>query len=270
MLLELTDINKTFDSGEVQVKAVQHLNLSIGEFESVGLIGESGSGKTTVANMVIGLERPTSGSICYQGAEIALPQDVELSKAQLKERQARAAEFRRDVQMVFQHPAETFSERMTLGAGIEEGVIYRKQMTADERRKLMYEALEMVRLPASYAKKYAWEVSGGECQRAAFARAIISRPKLLLCDEPTSALDVTVQAQIIELLIQLSHELRMSCLFISHDLALVRGLCSRVYVMKDGVVVEQGETKQLFEHPQDPYTVELLSSVLDFRKKTER
>lgn len=266
-LLELEHVTKVFKSADHEVVAANDVSLSVEENGFVGLIGESGSGKSTIANMVIGLENPTSGSIRYKGKEITLPEEGTISRGERRKLSRAVRRERSDMQMVSQHPAETFSERMTIGKGIEEGLIYRTSLSAKERQALMHEALEMVQLPIAYTEKYAWEVSGGECQRAAIARSIISRPKLLLCDEPTSALDVTVQAQIIEMLMNLRDELSMGILFISHDLALVSGICEHIYVMKDGRIVEQGEAASLFANPTHPYTVQLLESVLDYQNR---
>ena len=150
---------------------------------------------------------------------------------------------------------------MRVGQGVAEGIAYLPEVPPREYGKRVDEALEMVGLPTSYANRYPWELSGGECQRAAIARAVISRPKLLICDEPTSALDVTVQAQVVHLLADLCGEMGTACLFISHDLALVRGLCQRVYVLDSGRIVERGSAQTLFDDPQAEATKRLVASV---------
>ena len=252
MLLEATDISKSYRVRGARLQALEDVGLSVDEGELVGLIGESGSGKSTLASVVLGLEAADRGTVTLQGASSAATEVLT----------RRPAPFRhamRDVRMVFQNPLASFSERMRIGRGVEEGVAY-LGMPKKERTVRMYKALDAVGLPACYAHKYPWELSGGECQRAAIARAIISRPKLLVCDEPTSALDVTIQAQIVRLLMDVCHELGAACLFISHDLALVRGICQRVYVLDQGRVVEKGSAGDMFEHPQSPAARALVSS----------
>lgn len=255
MLLEAHDITKTFGKGAAAITAVGAVSLTVGEGEIVGVIGESGSGKTTFGSIIAGLERADAGSMTFEGT------DMEVSLAPRK-RSAPVRSASRDIQVVFQNPQSTFSDRMKIGAGIAEGIAYRRDIPRSEHKMRVLEALDDVGLPHSYADRHAWELSGGECQRTAIARAIIARPKLLVCDEPTSALDVTVQAQIVSLLVELCHTRSMSCLFISHDLALVHGFCDRLYVMKEGHVVEQGATGEVFENPRDPYTRKLLDAVI--------
>ena len=255
MFLQAEGISKTYRTRKGQLRVLDDVSIEVAAGESVGLIGTSGSGKTTLASILLGLETADSGTVTLQGA--TCPANARLSK--------RPAEFRRamrDVRAVFQNPVASFSERMRVGEGIEEGVAYLGVPKA-ERTRRMLEALYAVGLPASYAQKYPWELSGGECQRAAFARAIISRPKLLICDEPTSSLDVTIQVHIVHLLVDLCRDLGAACLFISHDLALVRGICSRVYVLDSGRVVEQGSSDEVFERPQSDAAKLLVSSVLN-------
>ena len=237
-LLEVRGVCKRFRRRGGDLVALEDAGLSVGEGEVVGLVGASGSGKSTLARAVVGLSCADAGTITFDGD--ACDASVRLSR--------RPSGHRRGMQMVFQHPASTFSPRMTLGAGIAEGVAYRG-VPRSEHPALVREALGLVGLPASYAERHAWELSGGECQRAAIARAIIGRPRLLVADEPTSALDVTVQAQVVRLLAELCRERGMACLFISHDLVLVSGLCARVYVMEAGRVVEEGTPQTVFSHP---------------------
>lgn len=255
MLLEAHGICKSFGTADQRFDALTDVSVGVDAGECVGIIGESGCGKSTLARILIGLDAADTGTVRFQGYEA----DASVRPPR-RPAEVRAAFL--DMQMVFQNPQNTFSDRMRVGEGVEEGIAYRRGYQKGEGRRLVLETLEMVGLPASYARKYAWELSGGECQRAAIARAILSKPKLLICDEPTSALDVTVQAQIINLLIGLCRELRMACLFISHDLVLVQGFCERLYVMGRGRVVEEGQTADIFAHPQDEHSVRLLSSVL--------
>ena len=254
VLLEASDICKTYRTRDGVFTALDGVSLCVGEGEIVGLIGTSGSGKSTMASILLGLELADAGRIVMQGNACS---------ASMKLRW-RSPEYRgalADVQMVFQNPLSTFSERMRIGDGVAEGIAYRGVPKAERDRRVAA-ALDAVGLPISYARKFAWELSGGECQRAAIARAIISNPKLLICDEPTSALDVTIQAQIVHLIAGLCRENRMACLFISHDLALVRGLCERVYVMEAGCIVEEGRAKDVLESPRSDAAKRLVSSII--------
>ena len=255
MILKATGICKTFRTRDGVFVALDDVDLQVDEGEVVGLIGTSGSGKSTLASVLLGLELADAGTIEFQGA---------VCDAALKLRR-RTPEFRAalaHMQMVFQHPASTFSERMRIGEGVAEGIAY-QGVAKSEHARLVAETLDAVGLPRSYMDRFAWELSGGECQRAAIARAIISHPKLLVCDEPTSALDVTIQAQIVHLLADLCRERDMACLFISHDLALVRGLCGRVYVMDAGRIVEGGKTADVLEQPQSEAARRLVASIVE-------
>ena len=234
-ILTVENIKKTFRSGKNEIQAVNNVSLSIHRGECFGLIGESGSGKSTVAKIVSGLLKPSAGAVRFNG---------------------------KNMQMVFQDPLTSLSPRMTILDSLCEGVRYRTKLTRKAQEERAYEVLEQVGLKKEYAKKFSYELSGGECQRAAIGRAVMIKPELLICDEVTSALDVSVQAQIIGLLRKLADELQMSYLFISHDLALVSGLCDRVAVMYQGEIVEMGETQEVLAHPKEAYTKQLVDSVL--------
>ncbi|MDD2478045.1 MAG: ABC transporter ATP-binding protein [Candidatus ainarchaeum sp.] len=250
MIMQVSNLTKTFTiSGKKQI-AVDKVNLSIKRGECLGLIGESGSGKSTIANLIAGLLKPDSGSIIFNSSEFV--------KASAKDLQIA----RKEMQMVFQNPQESFNPRMKLIGAISEPLIYQKKYKKSEIEQLVYGTLERVGLKGEYAAKYAWEISGGECQRAAIARAIIGNPKLILCDEITSALDVSVQAQIISLLHQLKEETDMSFLFISHDLAIVSSICDNVAVMYKGQIMESGDTLSLINNPLHPYTRDLIFNAL--------
>ena len=253
MLLEVRGIRKAYQVRDGVFTALAGVDLEVDAGEVVGLIGTSGSGKSTLASVVAGLEVADAGTMLFDGAEA----DATIPMRRRPRDYQRAMS---GLQMVFQHPASSFSERMRVGKGVAEGVAYRGVARSDQERMAM-EALERVGLPRSYAHKYAWELSGGECQRAALARAIVGNPKLLVCDEPTSALDVTVQAQIVNLIARLCAEQGMACLFISHDLALVRGLCPRAYVIDEGSIVEEGDVADLFDCPKSDATRRLVASV---------
>ena len=234
-ILTAENLKKVFRSEKDEFEAVKDVSFSIHQGECFGLIGESGSGKSTVAKLISGLENPTQGSVSFYG---------------------------KNMQMVFQDPVMSFSPQMTILDSLCEGVRYRTRLPRKEQEKRAYEVLEQVGLKKEYAEKFCYELSGGECQRAAIGRAIMIKPELLICDEVTSALDVSVQAQIIQLLKTLSDELKMAYLFISHDLALISGLCDNVAVMHRGEIVEMGAVRDVIDHPQKGYTKQLLNSVL--------
>lgn len=255
MLLAIDEVSLSYRKRGGEFLALDRAGIAVGEGEAVGLVGRSGSGKSTLALVAAGLEAASSGTVTFDG--VSCDARIPLRK--------RLREFRRamlEMQMVFQHPAATFTYRMMVGTAVEEGVAYRG-VSREERKERSLAALAQVGLPESYARKHAWELSGGECQRAAIARAIVSRPKLLICDEPTSALDATVQARIVRLIRDLCDDMGMACLFISHDLALVRGLCGRAYVMDAGRIVEEGPTSCLFDDPQAEATRRLVDAVLE-------
>lgn len=256
-LLEARGLKKVFDGPKGKMIAVDGVHFQIHAGECYGLIGESGSGKSTVAHMIAGLLDSTEGEVAFDGKRLpgkACPEGFRL---------------RRQLQMIFQNPLSSFSPKMTVLYSICEGLRYRVSMSRHEMEQLAYEMMEMVGLKKEYAKRYCGELSGGECQRAAIARAIISRPKLLICDESTSALDVSVQAQIMGLLARLKKELGLSYLFISHDIALVAGISDKLAVMKDGRIVEEGEPERVIWNPGHPYTSRLVhaANLLFFQKK---
>ena len=254
-LLEALGISKTYAYRDGVFQALDNVSLTVGSGEIVGLVGASGSGKSTIASIIAGLEIADKGSLRFKGAGCD-------ASAKMRARSAKYQQASKHLQMVFQHPASSFSPRMRIGAGIEEGAAY-LGMPAEERRRRMHQALDAVGLPQSYAQKHAWELSGGECQRAAIARSIIGEPDLLIADEPTSALDVTIQAQIVHLLYDLCHENGMACLFVSHDLALVQGLCSRAYVMDGGCIVEQGDPASIFDAPESDAARRLAEAIIE-------
>lgn len=229
--------------------AVDDVTFSISEGEKVAIIGESGSGKTTVANTVTRLLDVTSGSVILQGEDITRATGKKLRQAY------------QNMQMVFQSPVESFDPRRTLGDGIAESLRNHGWSKGDASAECQ-RLLERCGLEAGIAKRYPHEVSGGQCQRAAIARALAIQPKLLILDEATSALDVTVQAEILSLLDELQKELKMSYLFICHDIALVQDFCDRILVMHRGKIVETGTTDEVIFHPQQAYTKTLIDSVL--------
>ena len=249
-LLRVEHLRKIFTAADRNdFLAVDDVTFSIGQGEKVALIGESGSGKTTVAKMVARLLDSTSGTIILQEKDITHASGKKLRQAY------------QNMQMVFQMPLESFDPRRTLGYGIAESLRnqgYSKEAAAAECKRL----LTRCGLEAAFAKPYPHEVSGGQCQRAAIARALAIQPKLLILDEATSALDVTVQAEILSLLDELQKNLNMSYLFICHDIALVQDFCDRVMVMHHGKIVEMGTTDEVIQHPKQAYTKKLIDSVL--------
>ncbi len=246
-ILQLQNLKKIFTrNGQSEFLAVDGVSFDISAGECVGLIGESGSGKSTVANMIARLLDPTEGRILLDGEDVT---------------QAEARQIFRTVQMIFQSPQESFDPRRTLGDGIGESLLNvgrsRSQVRAEVER-----LLEAVGLPPDFTRRYPHEVSGGQCQRAAIARALAVRPKLLLCDEATSALDVTVQEEIVDLLSRLMRERCMACLFICHDIALAQSFCDRLLVMNRGKIVEEGPPDDVVQSPKQGYTKMLIDSVL--------
>ena len=250
ILLEAEHLTKTFTQrGKNPFKAVNDVSFTLKKGETLGIVGESGSGKSTIAKLLTRLTDITEGTLKFEGKDI-----TRLKQSQLKEVYG-------DIQMVFQNPVGSFDPRRTLGDGIGESLRNRGMKKADVEKRVA-ELLEQCGLEKEYAKRYPHEVSGGQCQRAAIARALAVEPKVLICDEATSALDVTVQKQIMELLMKLKKEKQLSFLFICHDLALVQLFCDRVIVMHDGHVEEEGTPEEIIEHPKTEYTEQLIRSVL--------
>lgn len=250
-VLEVNHLHKTFDGKHEEVHAVKDVSFRIGKNECLGLIGESGSGKSTIAGIVAGLVPESSGMISYHG---------EILSGKSRKEQDRLT---RNMQMVFQNPRATFNPRQRIADGVAEGIRYYEKLPVKELRSKACYYLELAGLPAEYGRKFAWQLSGGECQRAAIARALISEPDFLICDEITSALDVSVQKVILEILTELRRERKMSILFISHDLAVVSQFCDRVMVLCQGEVVEEGTVQKILEHPEKYYTRQLINAVYD-------
>ena len=253
-MLEIRDLHVKFHVRSRE--AVAGVSLTIQDGEILGLVGESGSGKSVTAMSVAGLlprrQCDYSGQVLLDGVDLLHAPRAELRKVQGK-----------DIGVVFQEPQSCMDPLMKIGSQVEEVLCLHTRMDRAERRKLALEALAAVELPDPEAvyEKYPHQLSGGMCQRAMIAAAVVARPKLLLLDEPTTALGVTIQAQILELLKKLNRETGMSMLFISHNLAVVRKLCARVAVMQRGVLVEEGDTDQVFLHPREDYTKRLIAAI---------
>ena len=249
IILKADHLKKVFISGKKSMTAVDDVSLELGRGECLGIVGESGSGKSTIAKMITHLEPVTDGQIFLKGKDITHAGSKSLRKIY------------QDIQMVFQMPMESFDPRCTLGDGIGES-LRNMGISRTETRRKVEELLERCGLEKEYADRYPHQVSGGQCQRAAIARALAVNPSILICDEATSALDVTVQKQILELLIELKKKENLSFILICHDLALVQAFCDRVLVLYHGKTVESGTPDEIIDHPKMDYTRKLIDSVL--------
>ncbi len=231
------------------VKAVDDVTFDIRQGETLGLVGESGCGKTTTGRTIIQLYRPTSGQVIFEGTNLV----------QSKGKELRA--LRKHMQMIFQDPFASLNPRWTISRIVTEPLRVHKITKRKESLDEVVELLELVKLNANYMNRYPHEFSGGQRQRIGIARALATRPKFIICDEPISALDVSIQAQVVNLLEDLQDQLDLTYLFIAHDLSMVRHICDRVAVMYLGVIVELAERDELYDHPLHPYTQALLSAV---------
>ena len=249
--LEAEHLTKVFTQrGKESFKAVDDVSFSLKAGETLGIVGESGSGKSTLAKMITRLTDITEGTLKFQGKDI-----TKLKQSQLKEVYG-------NVQMVFQNPVGSFDPRRTLGDGIGESLRNRGMKRAEVTKRVK-ELLEQCGLDGGFAGRYPHEVSGGQCQRAAIARALAVEPKVLICDEATSALDVTIQKQIMELLEELKDTHGLSFIFICHNLALVQSFCDKVLVLYDGKVVESGRPDDIINEPKEAYTKKLVDAVFE-------
>ena len=248
-VLEIKNLTKTFvTEGKSDFTAVDHVSFQLYPGETLGIVGESGSGKSTLARMISRLIYATEGSIFLDGQDIT----------EIKGKKLRT--YYKDIQMVFQSPVTSFDPRRTLGDGIGESLRNQGISKKEAKEEALY-LLQQCGLSSEFYERYPHEVSGGQCQRAAVARALAVKPQIVICDEATSALDVTVQQQMIELLRELKKERNLAYLFICHNLALVQMFCDRVLVMKDGKIVEAGTPDEVIMYPKDEYTKMLVKSV---------
>ena len=262
-LLKLTDVTKIFDdrslainisfgskneSTDKVVKAVDNVSFELFEGETLGLVGESGSGKSTIAKIITGLVRPTNGEIFYN--------NISLYNSN---RKYQIDKSRGQIQMIFQDPYSSLNPRFKVRDIISEPIkFFQKNISYTEFTQNVYDLIDIVGMTRQSLDRYPHEFSGGQRQRISIARALATRPLLLICDEPTSALDVSIQAQILNLLKDIQDELHLTMLFISHDLPVIRQMCNRIVVLKNGSVCETKETEELFNNPEHPYTQELI------------
>ena len=237
------------------IKAVDGVSFHIGEGEVLGLVGESGCGKSTLGRTILRLEEPTEGEIIYRKTDI-----TRLDKSGLRE-------LRREIQMIFQDPQSFLDPRMTVGQSIGEALIIHGLKDDTEREQRVIEILERVGLEAEYALRYPHEFSSGQRQRIGIGRALILNPRLIIADEPVSALDVSIQAQILNLMLDLREEFGLAYLFIAHDLSVIRHVSQRVAVMYLGKIVELAEKNEIFQNTLHPYTEALLSAIPDVKQK---
>ncbi len=266
-LLEVKDLKKWFPIDERVfgapksfVKAVDGVSIDVYKGEVLGLVGESGCGKTTISRSILGLTKPTSGSIIFEGHDL-----LSMKKEELRKK-------RSDMQMVFQDPYSSLSPRFRIGKTIAEPMEIHHMGTRKKREEKVGDLLEIVGLDRNYANRYPHEFSGGQRQRIGIARVLAADPKFIICDEPVSALDVSIRSQILNLLANLKNEFGLTMLFISHDLSVVEHICNRIVVMYLGKVMEIANRDDLYMKPSHPYTKALLSAipVPDPKLKRER
>ena len=251
-LLKIENLKKHYFIKREIVRAVDDVSFSLEENEILGLVGESGSGKSTLARTAIRLLEPTSGHIYFEGEDFC----------KLRGRKLREA--RQRVQMVFQDPLSSLNPRKTILDNIGEALLYHKLVEdRDQQIDVVEKIVEKIGMSKTILDQYPHQFSGGQQQRISIGRAIAMEPKLIVCDEAVSALDLSVQAQILNLLYELKQRLKLSYLFISHDLNVVRFLCDRILVMYGGKIVESKSANELFENPEHPYTKQLLASIVN-------
>jgi oligopeptide/dipeptide ABC transporter ATP-binding protein len=238
-----------FLTAQAQCKAVDDVSIHIGPGETLGLVGESGCGKSTLGKTIVRLIKPTGGRILFDGSDLS-----SMSERALKPH-------RRQVQMIFQDPADSLNSRHSIGNILEEPFIIHGIGDAAERDRRVARLLDVVGLPSSAVERFPFEFSGGQRQRIGIARAVALNPKLIICDEPVSALDVSIQSQILNLMLDLQQEMNLSYLFIAHDLAVVKHVSDRIAIMYLGRIVEMGGADEVYERPKHPYTQALISAI---------
>lgn len=251
IILQCKNITKKYKKKNHYHIAANNINFHLKKGEILGIVGESGCGKSTLARIIMNLEKPDSGEVILNGNNIIGLKGKKLSAVY------------KDIQMVFQDAVASLNPKMTIGESIKEFVCSLCSLTKEDRENTVENLLELVGLPKEFKNRYPHELSGGQCQRVAIARALSSHPKVLICDEATSALDVSVQAQVLELLLKMKEEFNISYIFITHDLALLSSFCDRVLVMNNGNIVEEGPVNNVINNPKSEYTKLLLNSILN-------
>ncbi|MBO7667699.1 MAG: ABC transporter ATP-binding protein [Firmicutes bacterium] len=261
-LLQVQNLKKYFPAGKNVLKAVDGVSFDIPRGSTLGLVGESGCGKSTIGRTLVKLYEPTAGSILFNGRDI-----TRFNRAEKKA-------FAREAQMIFQDPYASLDPRMTVGDIIGEGVDIHELYKGAERQEVIYHSLELVGLNREHANRFPHEFSGGQRQRIGIARSLAIDPQFIVCDEPISALDVSIQAQIVNLLIKLQDSLGLTYLFIAHDLSMVKHISDRVGVMYLGKLMETADSAEMYKNPQHPYTKALFSAIPvadpDYEKERRR
>ncbi len=249
-LLEVKGLKKYFNVGKKKLHAVDDINFDIYRGETLGIVGESGCGKSTTGRAILRLHEPTAGELIYEGVNI-----LELSNKEMRE-------YRSKMQIIFQDPYSSLNPRKSVYQTIEEPlIIHNKYKDKEERHRRVSELMEIVGLSARYTNSYPHELDGGRRQRIVIARALANEPDFIVCDEPVSALDVSIQAQILNLLKKLQEEFGITYMFITHDLSVVRHISDRIAVMYLGEIVEFGDSETVFNNPIHPYTQALFSAI---------
>jgi peptide/nickel transport system ATP-binding protein len=248
-LLTVDDLHVAFPQGRGRsFHALKGVSFDVRPGETVGLVGESGSGKTTIGRVILGMVRASSGRVAFAGEDIT------------HAGRRRRRELARDIQVVFQDPVGSLNPARTVGDTLGEPLLAERSLSRSEREDRIADVLQRVGMPVDTAQRFPAQFSGGQRQRIAIARAVIARPRLVVCDEPVSALDLSVQAQVLNLLHDLQQSLGLSLLFISHDLTVIRHVCHRTLVLYRGEIVERGDTQGVHDDPQHPYTRALLAA----------
>ncbi|HEX2999874.1 MAG TPA: ATP-binding cassette domain-containing protein, partial [Armatimonadota bacterium] len=248
-LLSVENVKKHFPRGSKLLKAVDGVSFTLQAGETLGLVGESGSGKSTLGRTLLRLIEPNAGRVLFEGEDLA-----GLTREALRNK-------RREMQIIFQDPLASLNPQMSIGQAIEDPLVTHKIGTPGTRREKVAELLDLVEIGHEFANSFPYEFSGGQQQRVGIARALALNPKLIVCDEPVSALDVSIQAQVISLLLQLRKRFNLAYLFISHDLGVIRYISDRIAVMYLGRIVQIGPREEVFKNPVHPYTQALIASV---------
>ena len=261
-MLEFKNVTKQYRSGMFGThltKAVDDVSFKVGENDRLGLLGESGCGKSTIAQLAMKLLKPSKGSIEYNGKNIK-----RMSHGEMKN-------YRKNVQIIFQNPQQVFNPRMKFGETIAEPLrIHKLASSREEEKRIISEYMEMFGLTEELFDRYPQEISGGQAQRIAIMRIVMLKPEIIIADEPTTMLDVSVQAQILELLNEVMDKNNISLIFVSHDLEVVKAMCKEIMVIRDGKVVEQGKTEDIFERAKSDYTKMLVDSLKETDASTPK